>query len=72
MGALGETIRHLRQARGLSARALAEAAGLPYGAVQDIERQRSKNPKSETLRRIAKALGVSVIDYAPGPDDHVE
>ncbi len=62
---VGRRIRELREARGLSLRALAELSGLSVNAVSLIERGQS-SPTVSTLHRLADALGVRIIDlFAP-------
>jgi transcriptional regulator with XRE-family HTH domain len=58
---LGEQIKRLRQQRGLSQSALAEAAGLKgRGYVAKIEGGERVSPSMPVLERIAKALGVKL------------
>jgi len=57
---LAGRIEEERLKRGLSARALADAAGLGEGAVLDIVNRRSKAPRVDTVWKIADALGVSI------------
>ena len=61
--ALGEAIRQLRNKRGLSQEDLAHAAGVTTGTVSTIERGNS-NPTWGTVKSIAQALGVSVVELA--------
>jgi transcriptional regulator with XRE-family HTH domain len=59
----GDVLRTLRVAAGFrSQRALADVAGLPQATVAQLESGRSKLPNTETLSRIAAALGMSVDD----------
>jgi hypothetical protein len=58
---LPERIRVLMGKCGFaSASALAEAAGLNIGAVNDIMRGRSKHPRRKTTKALARGLGVPV------------
>ena len=59
--ALGEAIRQLRNKRGLSQEDLAHAAGVTTGTVSTIERGNS-NPTWGTVKRIAQALGVRIVE----------
>lgn len=52
---LGEAIRFLREQRGLSLRALAEAAGVSAPFLSDLERNRRS---TDRLGEFASALGV--------------
>ena len=61
--ALGEAIRQLRNKRGLSQEDLAHAAGVTTGTVSTIERGNS-NPPWGTVKRIAQALGVTIVELA--------
>lgn len=61
--ALGEAIRQLRNKRGLSQEDLAHAAGVTTGTVSTIERGNS-NPTWGTVKRIAQALGVTIVELA--------
>lgn len=58
---VGQRLRHLRQRRGLTQRALAAACGLSANAVGLIERGES-SPSVSTLHRLALALEVSIAD----------
>ena len=59
--ALGNRIRALRKARGLSQERLAEGAGLHRTYVGGVERG-ERNPTLSTMIRIADSLGVSLVD----------
>jgi transcriptional regulator with XRE-family HTH domain len=57
---LGQRIRELRSARGLTLTALADEAGLSTGLISQVERGLS-DPSLETLRRVAKVLDVPIF-----------
>jgi transcriptional regulator with XRE-family HTH domain len=57
---VGDRLRSIRKAQGLTQRALAAAAGMPAQYVSDLERGRIRNPSLETLSRVANALGIGV------------
>lgn len=52
-------LERLMERKGLNQKALALKAGLNETAVRDIRIGRSKNPRGDTLKRLATALGVS-------------
>ncbi|WPD17983.1 XRE family transcriptional regulator [Thermaerobacter composti] len=56
---IGEKIRRLREARGWSLRQLEARSGVSNSAISLIERGK-RIPNSETLRRLAAALGVTI------------
>lgn len=64
---LGKRLRELRQERGMSARALAEAAGVTGGFLSQVENGRVM-PSVGSLIRLATALGTKVGEFF----DHVE
>ncbi|MBP2017278.1 transcriptional regulator with XRE-family HTH domain [Symbiobacterium terraclitae] len=72
---LGSRIRHLRRARGFrSIKALAEAAGIPYSVLYNVEHGLTANPQIETLTRLSAALQVPLDqlladDTPPGGAD---
>ncbi len=55
---LADLLRKLRKDKGLNQIELSERAGLGPSTVKQIEQRVSKNPDVETLRKIAKILGV--------------
>ena len=61
---VGEHIRALRKAAGLSQEQLAERAGLHYTYIGAVERA-ERNVTLDTLVRIANGLGVEVGDFFP-------
>ncbi len=63
---IGDNVRALRDARGLSQDALAEVADLSKGTVVAIEAQRS-NPSVATLCALAEALGVGLSGLLEPP-----
>lgn len=71
---LGEIVRSLRAAAGLSLNALASASGVSAGLLSQIERGNG-NPSYNTLIKLAQALGVGVGEFFGGSDpqpQHVE
>lgn len=61
--ALAAALRRLREARGLSQEAVAHQAGVSYTTLAKIELGRS-GPAWETVRRIADALGITLLELA--------
>jgi transcriptional regulator with XRE-family HTH domain len=59
---LGAVLKQIREAKGLSQLDLAERAKVSQGYLSDLEAGEKKNPGIETLRKIAKALGVPVAE----------
>jgi len=55
-----KNLKKLRQKKGWSQEKLAKEADISYNTLIKIERGRIKNPKLETLIKLAKALGVSI------------
>lgn len=64
---VGERIRGLRKARGLSLKEVAQSAGLSSGFLSQIERGLS-SASVRALARIADALGVMISDIFPSDD----
>jgi DNA-binding XRE family transcriptional regulator len=58
MHPLGQTIQAYRKARGMSSRALAEAAGLAPQTLWFIEHGVTQRPRPQNLAAIARALGI--------------
>ncbi len=56
---IGERIKELRKKKGLTQKDLAERVGFSYVNISQLENSR-KNPKLETIRKIAAALDVSM------------
>jgi len=61
MKTIAERVRWLRKKRGLTQAEVDKIAGLSFGHTGAIERGRRKSPNVETLRKIAKSLGVGVV-----------
>jgi len=53
-------LQKLRNKKGWSQERLAREAGISYNTLIKIERGGIKNPRLETLIKLAKALGVSI------------
>ena len=57
-----KNIKKLRNKKSWSQERLAREADISYQTIIKIEQDRIKNPKLETLVKIAKALSVSIDD----------
>lgn len=55
-----KNLKKLRNKKRWSQERLAREAGISYHTLIKIEQDRIKNPKLETLIKLAKALGVSI------------
>ena len=55
---LGEVLRELREARGLTEAQLAERAQIALSFITLIEANQETKPSPQILQRIARALGV--------------
>lgn len=58
---VGKRIRNLREGRGISQEVLAEKSSLHRTYIGGVERG-LRNPSLKSLQRIAKGLGVGVVD----------
>ena len=59
---LSNNIKRLREAKGLSQEKLARLADVAHNTLIKMESGENKNPTLETLKKVAKALDVSVDD----------
>ena len=59
---LDKNIKRLREARGLSQEKLARLADVANNTLIKMESGENKNPTLETLKKVAKALDVTVED----------
>jgi len=57
---LTNNIKKLRKKFGWSQQKLAQKAGLSYNAITKIEQGSAKNPRMETLIKIAGAFNISI------------
>lgn len=60
MSKLGEKIKKLRESYGMTIKDLSDKSGVGQSTISEIETGKAKNPKSETLAKIANALNVTV------------
>ena len=63
MSNIAKNLRKLREAKGLSQEKLARLADVANNTIIKIEGGKNQNPTLDTLKKIAKALGVSVDDF---------
>ncbi len=59
---LSNNVKRLREAKGLSQEKLARLADVANNTLIKMESGENKNPTLETLKKVAKALDVSVDD----------
>jgi len=62
-----ENLKKLRNKKGWSQERLAREADISYQTLIKIEQSRIKNPRLETLIKLAKALGVSLDKLVGSP-----
>jgi len=62
MSNIAKTFRKLREVKGLSQEKLVRLADVTNNTIIKIEAGKNQNPTLDTLRKIAKALEVSVDD----------
>ena len=63
---LSNNIKKLREARGLSQEKLARLADVANNTLIKMESGENQNPTLDTLKKVAKALEVSVDDLIDG------
>ena len=61
---LAERVARLREAAGLTQAALAAKSGLTLSNLRQIEQGATANPRIDTMRQLAKALGVTLDELA--------
>ena len=59
---VGRMIKQLREAKGMSQKALAERVKVTDAYIAMIETGKRKNPSLPVLRRLAKVLGVDLAE----------
>ncbi len=62
MSNISKTLRKLREQKGLTQEKLARLADVSNNTVIKIEAGKNQNPTLETLKRLAKALDITVDD----------
>jgi transcriptional regulator with XRE-family HTH domain len=68
---LGDRVRKLRKAQGLSQEKLGEKAGFDYRYIGFIEQARV-NPTIKTLEKVADALNVHLCDLCPSKEELIK
>lgn len=66
---LGLRVEQLRVERGLSLSELARRAGMGSGYLSSLEYDRYRHVSVYTVRRVARALGVTLDNLMKGVDD---
>jgi XRE family transcriptional regulator, regulator of sulfur utilization len=67
MSSIGDNVKKRRKIKRLNQTELAESAGVTQAMISKLEGG-DDNPKIDTLRSIAAALGCSVVDLLPDED----
>jgi transcriptional regulator with XRE-family HTH domain len=62
MSTIGKNIKSLRKDKGISQDKLSKLADISLNTVVKLELDQSPNPTLETLKKIAKALEISLDD----------
>lgn len=62
MAKLGERIKELRISLNMTIRELSKKSGVGQSTISEIETGKAINPKTDTLQKISKVLGVTVND----------
>ncbi|MGA3600782.1 helix-turn-helix domain-containing protein [Lysinibacillus agricola] len=66
----GETIQAARKAKDLSIRELARRSGISHPYLSQLENGKTTNPSYEIIGKIAKGLGVNIVELLNLSDDH--
>lgn len=64
---LGERLKHARERKGWSQRELARQAGVRHAIISELETGKKTDTMGSILKRLARALGVSVDYLLGGP-----
>ncbi len=62
LSTIGQRIKELRELHNMKIKELSDKSGVGQSTISEIETGKAKNPKSETLSKLAKVLGVTVDD----------
>jgi HTH-type transcriptional regulator, competence development regulator len=72
---LGEKVRATRQRKGMNQKELAKASGITPATVSRVEKGQVKQLKSDALKRLARALGVTIdelVDLDPSEEERID
>ena len=64
MSNISKNLRKLRESKGLSQERLARLSDVANNTIVKIEAAKNQNPTLDTLKKIAKALGVSLDELS--------
>ena len=59
---MGNQMRKIREEKGLTLRYIAYKTGLSEGYLCHLEKGKRRNPSMEVMKKIANALGKSILD----------
>jgi transcriptional regulator with XRE-family HTH domain len=62
MTSTGNKLKRLRRSQGLTQRELSDSSGVAQSTIVHIEQGQSREPHPGTLRKLARALDVSIAD----------
>lgn len=67
-------LRKMRLVKNITQQELAVRSGIPQGVISDIESGATRNPRFDTVVKLANALGMSVSDFvtADEREDSIE
>lgn len=60
---VGENLKRIRKTKKMTLKQLEEITGITNSYISAIENGRKKNPSTEILEKLAKALDVNVVDF---------
>lgn len=69
---LGESIKRIRNSKGIGLNEAAKKSGISGSYLSDIENGKKKNPSMSVLETLAGVLGVNVSDFFNGTDSDME
>lgn len=64
---VGENLKRIRKTKKMTLKQLEEITGITNSYISAIENGRKKNLSTEILEKLAKALGVNVVDFYDKP-----
>ncbi|MGG5340646.1 helix-turn-helix domain-containing protein [Enterococcus sp. AZ192] len=67
----GEKLKHLRESKGLGVNQLALKSGVNASNISRLENGERKDPTFETVKKLSKALGVSVSYFDEQENDQL-